>query len=259
MPSDKGKQKEMSFWDHFDELRGTLFRSVLAIIVFSIAGLCFKNFLFDNIILAPANNSFFLYRLFGWQLDIRLINTEVSAQFFVHLKASVACGIVAAFPYILFELWKFLRPALYEKEVKAVRGAFLLGSILFYIGVVVGYCFVLPVCLQFFSNYVVSSSIENAFNISSYMSMFTSMVLLIGILFEFPSLIVVLSRIGIVTRKMLRKGRPYALVVLMILSAIITPSDPFSMLVLTIPLYGLYEFSIFMCKKDVKSEDDIAG
>lgn len=245
----KAAQKDMSFWDHLEELRGTIFRSALAVIILSVLGLVFKSFLFDVIILSPTRPDFIVYRLLGWDFQMELINVEISAQFFVHLKAALSVGLVLSFPYIIWEIWKFIEPALYDNERKAVGNAFLLSSGLFYLGVVVGYFFVLPVCLQFFMGYTVSSDVANTINLNSYMSMFTSMVLMIGIVFEFPSVIAVLSRLEVVDRKLLKKGRKYAVVIMLVLSAIITPADPFSMFVLAIPLYGLYELSIHLCKK----------
>jgi sec-independent protein translocase protein TatC len=162
-------------------------------------------------------------------------------------------GIIIAFPYIVYEIWKFIAPALYENEKRAVRKAFGMSSFLFYLGVAVGYFIVLPVCLMFFMNYTVSDAVQNTISLGSYISLFTSMVFLIGLLFEFPTVVLVLSHLGVLTRKQLRGFRKSAFVVILILAALITPSDPFSMFVLSIPLYGLYEFSILVCKK----EDDI--
>ncbi len=245
----------MTFWDHLDVLRGTLFRSLGAIILCSVLGLAFKNFLFDSIVLAPARPDFFTYRLLGWSFSMELINVEVSAQFFVHLKAAFAVGVIVAFPYVVWELWKFLSPGLYAREKKPVRTAFLMSTGLFYLGVLVGYFIVLPVCLQFFMNYTVSDAVANTITIGSYMSMFFSMVLLIGVVFEFPTIVLVLNRLGVLDRSLLRKGRRYAFVIVLVLSALITPADPFSMFVLAIPLYLLYEFSILLCSKSpVKSE-----
>lgn len=238
----------MSFWDHVEELRGTLFRSVLAVCLLSAGFLFIPKTLFKAV-LWPTQGDFFLYKLLGWNFGMELINVEVSAQFFMHLKVSVLCGLVLAFPYIIWEIWKFIAPALYQNEKKAVKKAFTLSSGLFYLGVAVGYCIVLPVCLLFFMNYTVSDAIANTITLGSYMSLFVSMVFLIGLLFEFPSVILVLSTLGIVNRNQLKGLRKYAAVVVLILSALITPSDPFSMFVLALPLYGLYEFSILLCKK----------
>ena len=239
----------MSFWDHLEVLRGTLFRSVLAILLVSVFFLAIPERLFKAV-LWPTTPDFNLYKWLGLDFSMSLINIEVSAQFFVHLKVSVLMAIVVAFPYIIYEIWKFVAPALYDNEKKAVRKAFGMSSFLFYLGVAVGYFIVLPVCLMFFMNYTVSDAVENTISLSSYISLFTSMVFLIGLLFEFPTVVLVLSHLGLLTRKQLRGFRKSAFVVILILAALITPSDPFSMFVLSIPLYGLYEFSILVCKKD---------
>lgn len=238
----------MSFWDHLEELRGTLFRSVVAVALLSVVFLFTPTHLFKAV-LWPTQPDFILYRWLGLDFGMTLINIDISAQFFVHLKVAVLCGVVLAFPYIIWQLWRFIAPALYEKELKAVRKAFGMSSFLFYLGCVVGYFIVLPVCLMFFMNYSVSDAVANTISLNSYISMFISMVFLIGLLFEFPTVILVLSSLGIVGRADLKKYRRYAFVIVLVLSALITPSDPFSMFVLSVPLYGLYEFSILVCKK----------
>ena len=245
----------MSFWEHLDVLRGSLFRALGAVCLCSVLGLVFREFLFDGIVLAPTRSDFIVYRLLGWSFTMELINVEISAQFFVHLKASFAVGLIVAFPYVVWELWRFLAPALYEKEKKAVRAAFGMATGLFYLGVLVGYFIVLPVCLQFFMNYTVSDAVANTITIGSYMSMFFSMVLLIGVVFEFPTVVLALNRLGVLDRSALRKGRRYAVVIVLVLAALITPSDPFSMFVLAIPLYFLYEFSILLCSKSAESPE----
>ena len=250
-----GSEREMSFWDHLDVLRGTLFRAIGAVCVCSVLGFIFKDFLFDGVVLAPSRPDFITYRLLGWTFSMQLINVEVSAQFFVHLKAAFAVGVIVAFPYVVWELWRFLAPALYEREKRPVRTAFTMSTGLFYLGVLVGYFIVLPVCLQFFMNYTVSETVVNTITIGSYMSMFFSMVLLIGVAFEFPTVVLVLNRLGVLSRRMLRKGRRYAAVVVLVLSALITPADPFSMFVLAIPLYFLYELSILLCSRSAESPE----
>lgn len=242
----EAKGSEMSFWDHLDELRGTLIRSIVYVCAFSALGLIFKSVLFEKIILAPTGPGFCVYRLLGWDFRMDLINVELSAQFFVHLKASFAAGFILAFPFVVWEIWKFIAPALYAKEKAAMKTAFRMSGGLFYLGVLVGYFFVLPVCLQFFMNYSVSDEVQNSITLSSYMSMFMSMVLLIGLVFEFPTVALVLSKLGVIDRGMMRKGRKYALVVILVIAALITPSDPFSMFVLALPLYLLYELSILI-------------
>ena len=239
----------MSFWDHLEELRGTLFRSLLALCLLAVLGFIFKGPLF-KIILAPASPEFSIYKLLGWDFELELINVEMSAQFFVHLRAAFGAALVLAFPYIIWEIWRFLEPALYDNERKAVGGAFLMATGFFYLGVAVGYFLVLPACVQFFLNYSVSPAVTNSITIGSYMSMFTSTVLMVGLAFEFPTVIWALSKIGILDRAMLRKGRRYAVVVVLILAAIVTPADPLSMFVVAAPLYLLYEISILMCPKN---------
>ena len=237
----------MSFWDHLEVLRGTLFRSVLAVALVSVIFLFIPGPLFKAV-LWPTQPDFILYRLLGLDFGMSLINIDISAQFFVHLKVALLCGVVVAFPYIIWEIWRFIAPALYDREKKAVRKAFRLSSGLFYLGAAVGYFVVLPVCLMFFLNYTVSDTIANTITLNSYIGLFVSMVFLIGLLFEFPTVILVLSSLGIVSRTDLRKARKWAFVIVLVLAAIITPSDPVSMFVLALPLYALYEGSILICK-----------
>jgi sec-independent protein translocase protein TatC len=181
-----------------------------------------------------------------------LVNIEVAAQFLIHMKITFICALIVTFPYLVFEIWKFIAPALYEKEKKAVRGAFLFASALFYIGVAVGYSIVFPLMLNFFSGYQVSPEVTNTFSLTSYISMFTSMVLIFGIVFEFPTVAVALSAMGVLSKETLKSFRRHAICAVLILAAIITPSgDPFSLMIVSIPLYMLYEFSILICKKRV--------
>ena len=247
----------MSFWDHLDVLRGTLFRSVVAVVLVSLVFMFIPEQLF-KVVLWPSTPDFILYRKLGLDFKMSLINIEISAQFFTHLKMALLSAAILAFPYIAYEIWKFIVPALYEKEKLAVRKAFGMSSLLFYLGVLVGYFIVLPVCLMFFMNYTVSDTVQNTISLSSYISLFTSMVFLIGLLFEFPTVVLVLSSMGILTRKQLKGFRKSAFVAILILAAFITPSDPFSMFVLSIPLYALYEFSILVCKPDTPADDDLA-
>ena len=237
----------MSFWDHLDVLRGTLFRSALSVFLASIVMFCFKDFLFGKVILAPSRPDFFMYKILGGGVSMQLINTEVSAQFFVHLKVSFICGLVIAFPYIIYEIWKFIAPALYDNETRSVRKAFLGSALLFYAGVATGFCLIFPVTLSFFQGYTVSDAIANTITLNSYISMFSSMVILFGIVFEFPVLIAILSNMGIVTKDMLTKYRKHAFVGVLIVAAVITPADPFSMLIAAAPLYLLYELSVIVC------------
>jgi len=242
----------MTFWDHLDVLRGTLIRIVVAVLLVSVAIFCMKSWVFDGLVFAPTRPDFFVYKWLKADVNIQLVNLDISAQFFTHIKVSLMLGLVAAFPYIVYELWKFIAPALYQNEKSAVKKAFGFASLLFYIGVAVGYIFVFPVTLQFFQGYSISDSLTNNFSLQSYISMLTSMVLLFGIVFEFPSVLAVLSKMGLVTRSSLRKYRRHALVGILVVAAIITPADPVSMLIAAAPLYLLYELSVFVCAKDNK-------
>ena len=241
------REKELSFWDHLDVLRSAIIRSLCVLLALLVAALSFKEFIFGKIIMAP---------LEGMNVDI--VNLEISGQFMVHLKTSLIAAVVVGFPYLLWEIWRFVSPALYPSEKGGVRGAFFLGGGLFYAGVAVGYFILLPVCLVFFKSYILSDAIENTFSLQSYMSMFSSMVILMGLVFEFPVLIMILNRIGILPRRILVKGRKYALVIILILAALITPADVWSMIIAALPLYALYELSIFFCKSDKQQNNTLA-
>ena len=242
---------EMTFWEHLDELRKVLFRSAIVIFVLMIVVFLNKSFVFDKIILAPANEDFFLYKYLpgfeGFNLD--LINIELSAQFFTHISVSMALATILAVPFILYQFWSFVKPALYENERKAVRKAFGFASILFFIGVVVGYFFVSPLTVRFLGSYQVSAAVVNSISLKSYISMFTQLILIMGIVFEMPALALILAKLGIISASLLRKYRKHAFVILLIASAIITPSgDAFTLMVVAAPLYMLYEFSILICR-----------
>lgn len=240
----------MTFWDHLDDLRKTLLRMIAVFGCTTVALFFFKTFLFEKVVLAPADGSFYLYRLLGLDVSVSLQNIDISAQFFIHMKVTLMCSLVLSFPYIIYELWRFIAPALYDKEKKAVRGAFAFASILFYLGVAVAYFIIFPMMLNFFANYQVSEDVRNVFSLSSYISMLLSTLFMFGLVFEFPTVIAILSSIGIVTKDLLKTYRRHALCGIMILAAIITPSsDPFTLLICTVPIYMLYEFSILICKK----------
>lgn len=242
--------QEMTFWDHLEDLRKSLFRVAGALVAVTVALFFFKDFLFEDFVLAPSKGDFFLYRLIGTDFTLSLVNIEVAAQFMIHMKVTFLCALIVTLPYLIYELWRFIAPALYDNERRAVRGAFTFASVLFYLGVAVGYCVIFPIMLNFFVNYQVSADVPNTFSLSSYISLFTSTVLTFGLVFEFPTVIAVLSALGIVTRQMLKEYRRHAICAVVILAALITPSgDPFSLLTVTVPLYLLYEFSILICRK----------
>lgn len=240
----------MTFWDHLDVLRKSIIRIAVALVGVTVVLFLFKNFLFGDIVLAPADSSFWLYRLLGLDFTLSLVNIEVAAQFMIHMKVTFICALILTFPYIVYELWTFIAPALYENEIKAIKGAFTFASVLFYTGLAVGYLVIFPLMINFFAAYQVTPDVPNTFSLSSYISLFSSTVLIFGIVFQFPTLIAILSALGIVTREGLRQYRRHAVCAVVILAALITPSgDPFSLFVVTVPLYLLYEFSILICRK----------
>lgn len=248
----------MTFWDHLEDLRKCIIRVAAAYASVAVVLFFFKDFLFDSVILAPSKSDFYLYRLMGLDFSLSLVNIEVAAQFMIHMKVTFVCALILIFPYLVFEIWRFVSPALYENERKAVRGAFSFASILFYTGLAVGYLVIFPLMVNFFAGYQVSPEVPNTFSLSSYISLFTSTILTFGIVFEFPTLVAVLSALGVLTRETMRAFRRHAVCVVVFLAALITPSgDPFSLLVVTVPLYLLYEFSILICRKGQIEEEQL--
>lgn len=246
----------MTFWDHLEDLRKSIFRMIGVLAGTAVVLFFFKNFLFDDVVLAPLRSDFILYRLVGVDFSLSLVNLEVAAQFMIHMKVTFICALILSFPYLIYEIWRFIAPALYENEKKAVSGAFAFASVLFYVGIAVGYFIILPLMLNFFADYQVSEAVPNTFSLASYISLFSSTVLIFGIVFEFPTVIAVLSRLGVITRETLKKFRRHAICAVVILAAVITPTgDPFSLLVVSVPLYLLYEFSILISRKEVAGQN----
>ena len=248
---------EMTFWDHLEDLRKSIFRMLAVFMTVTIALFFFKEFLFEDVILAPSKSDFFLYRILGVDVSMSLVNIEVAAQFMIHMKVTFVVSLILVFPYFIYEVWRFLSPALYRNEKRAVSGAFAFASALFYLGVAIGYTMLFPLMLNFFAGYQVSPDVPNNFALSSYISLLTSTVITFGIVFEFPTVVALLSGLGILTREGLKGFRRYALLIVVLLAAVITPSgDPFSLMVVSIPLYLLYEFSILVCKKGGVEEEE---
>lgn len=258
-------QKEMSFWDHLDDLRSTLFRIAIGILAGMILVFANKGIVFDRILLAPTNSDFIIYTslckladavampsLCPDAFNVKLINTTLSGQFFTHISTSFWLGLLLAFPWVIFQLWLFVRPALYDHERKAATKAFTFGSGLFFVGVLTGYFLVFPLTVRFLGMYSVSDvpdAVPNTITLSSYIDVLVILTLSMGLVFEMPVLIYLLSRLGIVNKKFLRKYRKYAIVIILILAAVITPTaDPFTMLVVSVPILLLYEFSIRICR-----------
>jgi sec-independent protein translocase protein TatC len=258
----------MTFWEHLDELRKVIFRGLGLILLFMVVIFIGKDYVFNDVILAPIGGDFALYRWFNAffaliglspldEFSLELINIDLAAQFFIHIKVSFYLAFVVAFPFIVYLIWGFISPALYSNEKGVIKSAFGFASILFYAGVAVGYFFVFPLTLRFLGTYQVSPDVPNQISLSSYIAMFIRLILVMGIVFEMPALAAILSRLGVIHRGLLRKYRKHAVVVLMVLAAVITPSgDAFTLFMVALPLYMLYEMSILMCKEKVEEAEE---
>ncbi|WP_184546907.1 twin-arginine translocase subunit TatC [Mucilaginibacter sp. FT3.2] len=259
---EKGKtmEAEMSFFDHLEALRWHLIRSSIAIVIFTSVVFYFYDWIFDTIIMGPSKPTFWTYRMLcalgdflhrpGFCIDkihIQLINTDMAGQFTLQINSALIIGLTMGFPYLLFELWRFIRPALHEKERKAASGFVFYATALFIIGVLFGYYVITPESINFLSGYTVSASIQNLFDIDSYLSSVSTLTLATGIVFELPILVYVLSSLGILTAKFMRETRRYAIVIIMIIAAVVTPTpDMLTMTIVSIPLFGLYEVGIIV-------------
>jgi sec-independent protein translocase protein TatC len=266
-------QQEMTFWEHLDELRGTLWRSVIAVVVTSVAAFAFKEILFDEIILAPKSKTFITYRVLcklgEWvsmpslcidPSQFQLININLAGQFTSHMNISLVAGLILALPYMLWELWRFIKPGLTEQEVKNSRGAVAIITLLFATGILFSYFVVAPLMINFLGGYSVSAAVDNQIALTSYVSSITLMTLLMGLLFELPVLVFFLTRIGLITPKYLRKYRKHTLIAILIIAGIITPSpDVFSQLVVALPLYGLFEISLAISSRFYAKKKELAG
>lgn len=255
--------KEMSFFDHLEELRWRLFRSAGVVLLFGLIAFIFKGFVFDNIIFAPTRPDFIAYEYWcllvkklglGEDLclgnfDFTIINTEMAGQFMVHITIAMSIGLIVAFPYLVWELWRFISPGLHSNEVKASRFAILGSALLFFLGVLFGYYILTPFSLDFLSKYNVSSIVSNTFTLTNYISFVSTLVLASGIMFQLPMAVYLLAKMKIITGEMMQEYWRYAFLVCIILSAIITPPDVASMVMVAIPLFGLYLLSILVAKK----------
>lgn len=253
---------DMSFLEHVEALRRHLIRAILAIIIFAVIAFFFKDFIFNNILFAPKTPDFFTNDLmcrigksFGVssicinQVPFNIINIKMTGQFMTHITVSMIVGLIVAFPFVFNEFWKFLKPALKKKEIKHSRGAVFAASFLFSLGALFGYYLIVPLSLNFLGNYTVSAGVVNQINLSSYIQTFTSVVLASAVVFELPVLIFFLSKIGLVTPSFLKKYRKHSIVIILALSAIITPPDVFSQILVTLPLILLYEIGIGISKR----------
>lgn len=259
---EKDKEKEMSFWEHLEELRWHIVRSVLAVLVLSVIAFLNRHFVFDYLLLAPSKSDFFTNQMLCalgeylsiesiclQTLDLQIININMSGQFLTHMYISFIAGLIMAFPFVLNEAWRFIRPALNPGEARHSGGAVIVSSLLFFLGVLFSYFVIVPLTINFFGTYQVSQAVTNQISLQSYIGTVVSVVFAVGVVFELPIIIYFLTKVGLISPAFMRKNRKYMLVILLTISAIITPPDVFSQILVCIPLMGLYELSILVSSR----------
>ncbi len=273
----KGKslEAEMSFFDHLAELRIHLIRASIAVVFFTTICFFYYDFLFDSIIMGPHKPTFWTYRMMckvGEYFNMgpgfcitnipgKIINTEMAGQFTLQINSALMTGVILGFPYLLWEVWRFVKPALKDNERKSASGFVFYASMLFIIGLLFGYFIVAPLSVNFLSNYSISPDIENTITIDSYFSSVATLTLCTGVVFELPIIIYILSRLGIMTPKFMKEKRRYAAVIILVIAAIVTPTpDIPTMMTVSFPLFLLYEVSIAVSsrvqKKKLKAEKE---
>lgn len=254
--------KEMTFWDHLDELRKVLFRAAVVVAVLTIAAFLNKELVFD-IILAPRTSDFVLYRFFNWlgeelsmpslhidDFSIQLINIQLASQFLIHMSTSFYVGSLLASPYIIYKLFGFISPALYDSERKTSAKVMVASFFLFMTGVLLNYFLIFPLSFRFLATYQISDIVVNTISISSYINTLTTLSLMLGAAFEIPVLAYFCAKLGFINAGVLKKYRKHSIVVILILAAIITPtSDIFTLLLVSVPMYLLYELSILVVRR----------
>jgi sec-independent protein translocase protein TatC len=257
------EEEGLTFWEHLDEFRGVLVRSVIAVVVLTIVAFSFKGILFDHVLLAPKNADFITYRILckignffsvGFLClepsSIKLININLAGQFMSHMTIAFMTGFLVASPYIVWEFWRFIKPGLTAEERKNTRGAVAVISGLFLAGVVFSYFLAVPLMVNFLGNYQVSTAVENQIALSSYTSSVTMLCLLMGLVFEFPVVVLFLTRIGVLSPQFLTRYRKHTIIGILILAGFITPSpDIFSQLIVAVPLYLLFEISLQLSRR----------
>ncbi len=255
---------EMSFLEHLEELRWHIIRSMVGILLAAILGFVFKDFVFDTLILGPTKEDFWTYRFFCHYTgmlckgpgELNIFTKDLGEQFLLHIKVSFVLGFIIASPYVFWEMWKFIKPGLYDQEQKLAKYFVWICSALFMIGILFGYFVVTPMAVTFLANYSLSNVIENSVTLSSLIGNLTMIVLPAGLIFELPLVIYFLAKMGLVTPEFLKKYRKHAVVIILILAAIITPPDVVTQLLVTFPLYILYEIGIYVAKYvTVQSEE----
>jgi len=264
----KIKQAEMSFLEHLEVLRWHIVRSVVAIMAMAILAFIFKDFIFNTIIFKPKTPGFWTNRMFA-QLgdfigseaikinsqDLQLISIKMAGQFLTHIWTSIVAGFIVASPIVFLEFWRFIKPALYDTEKKHASGAVFFTSLLFSIGVLFGYYLIVPLSIHFLGSYSISGEVTNQININSYISTVVSISLASGVVFLLPIFVYFLSKVGLLTPSFMKQYRRHSYVVMLLLSAIITPPDVFSQIMVALPLVFLYEIGIFISKRIEKKRN----
>lgn len=249
---------ELTFFEHIEELRWHLIRALASVVIVSIIVFASKDFVFQHIILGPTNPDFPTYQFFCkmspdfcfYPQNLQIITRDIQEQFISHIKVSLWLGFIFAFPYVFYEFWKFIKPGLYKNEIKAARGMVFVCSLLFLFGVAFGYFLIAPVAITFLSAYSVSPEVANTTTLAALVNSLTMFTLPTGLIFEMPVIMYFLAKIGLVSSEFLATYRKHAVVIIVILSAVITPSaDVFTMLLVAIPLYALYEVSIIVTRR----------
>lgn len=267
------QEKELTFLEHLEALRWTLMRSAAAVLTGMVVAFIYKDIVFDTIILAPQRADFLTYRAFC-QLALKLgldrsfcmeatgftlMNTTMAGQFMVHIMVSFVAGIILAMPYMLWEVWRFVKPGLSGVERRSLRGAVFFASVLFLLGVLFGYYMLAPLSIQFLGTYKISASVPNLVDLNSYIGTITALTLWTGVLFELPIVVYFLARTGIVGPEFLRKYRRHAYVLILVIAAVITPPDVTSQIIVAIPLVVLYEGSIGLAARSIRVRERAAA
>ena len=240
---------QATFWEHLDELRSTIIHSLVAIMLFAVVAFVLKDQLF-GIILAPRSSEFISYQLLGVEpFSLHLMNTGLTEQFMVHMRVAIYAGLLCATPYILYELFCFVAPGLYQNERQAATKIICSAYMMFVIGTLVCYFIVFPLTVRFLGTYQVSEEVENMLTIQSYVDTFISMSLVLGVVFELPVVCAILGSMGLINRQLMSRFRKHAIVAILLIAAIITPTtDAFTLLVVALPIWLLYELSIFIVR-----------
>lgn len=243
-------QPVLTFWDHLEELRKVLFRIVGAVVVLMVVAFCFKEELFA-VVLAPQHSDFVLYRWLGAEaFQVQLINTQLASQFITHMKVACYAGILLASPYIIYQLFRFVSPALYANERKYVLQVTFWGYLLFMMGVLLNYFLIFPLTFRFLGTYQVSEMVQNTITLTSYVDTMMMLCLMMGIVFEIPILSWLFAKLGFLTSKFMKNYRRHAIVLILVIAAFITPtSDVFTLSLVSLPMYLLYEISIGVVKR----------